>query len=93
MRSEQPGQRRSTEFWKDDAAGVAVPPWYAGVHCWQLRCERVLASAGKCADDGACCGLGWLRAGLERVVGIARGESRGGRCVQAIGSEQPGQRR
>jgi hypothetical protein len=40
-------------------------------------CERVLANALLCADDGACCGLGQLRAGLERVVGFLRGASRG----------------
>jgi hypothetical protein len=36
------------------------------------------ANAGKCADDIACCGLGQLRAGQERVVGFGRGEPRGG---------------
>jgi hypothetical protein len=40
------------------------------VHRRQLRCERVLATAGKCADDVGCCGLERLRAGLERVVGV-----------------------
>jgi hypothetical protein len=33
-------------------------------------CERRL-----CMDDGACCELGRMRAGLERVMGVLRGAS------------------
>jgi hypothetical protein len=54
----------------------------------ELRCERMLSNAGGCADDVECCGLGRLRAGLERVVGVLRGASRGAevRAGNSIGA-------
>ena len=47
------------------------------MHLHHLRCEWMLATAGKCADDVACCGLGRMRTGLEQVVGVLRAASRG----------------
>ena len=55
----------------------------------QLRCERLLANAGCAWMMLRAAGWGRLRTGLERVVGIRRGASRGAavRAVNAIGED------
>ena len=58
------GSIAGTESLEDGAAEVAGPQPYAACICGQLRCERVLATAGGAWDADACCGLGRLRAGL-----------------------------
>jgi hypothetical protein len=66
------------------------------LHRRQLRCERVAANAGcawmmsRVAGWGGCA-LGYR--GWWRVVGLATGRAEKRRCVQAIRSEQLGQRR
>ena len=87
------GRIAGTELHKDDAADVAGPQWYAACIGGQLRWERVLANDG-CAlmmlHDlvwGGCARgcSGWWEFG--------EGRAEGRRCVQAMTSEQLGQRR
>ena len=61
----------------------------------RLRCERVLVNAGNAqmmlrgAGWGGCACCAWL----EQVAGCASDDPKGGGCVQAIRSQQLGQRR
>jgi hypothetical protein len=48
------------------------------VHRLQLLCERVATNAGCALMMLHAVGWGGLRAGLQRVVGFAKGEPRGG---------------
>ena len=52
------------------------------MHRRQLRCEGMLANAGCAWMMLRCCGLGRLRAGLQRKVGSCEGRA-GGAAVRA----------
>ncbi len=52
----------------------------------QLRCERVLANAGNVLMMLRAVGWGGWARGCSGWWGFARGEPRGRRCVQRIGS-------
>ena len=68
----------SNESRRDDAADVAGPQLYAACIGGQLRCERVLASAGNALMLMGAVGWGGCVRGCSWWWGLPRGEPRGG---------------
>ena len=72
-----PSLERMTQLTSLDFSGTLRSSAAAALRAGACECRQ-------CVHDAACCGLGRLRAGLERVVGIARGEPRGGGACRQL---------